>query len=69
LKVLIIVLKVLVIIALCADLLLWLAAHASGHKIPSKTDWSFGITSALLLMLLLILILISRKKYNTKAPN
>ena len=61
-RVLIVVLKGLVIIALCADLFLWLAAHASGHKIPSKTDWSFGITSILLLLVLLVLIFISRKK-------
>jgi|SoiMethySBSTD1v2_1073268.scaffolds.fasta_scaffold295280_3 hypothetical protein len=61
-KVLIVVLKGLVIIALCADLLLWLAVHGSGHKIPSKTDWSFGITSILLLIVLLVLFFIRRKK-------
>ena len=61
-RVLIVVLKVLVIIALCADLLVWLAAHGSGHKIPSKTDWSFGITGILLLIVLIILFSIGRKK-------
>ena len=61
-RVLIVVLKVLVIIALCADLLLWLAVHGSGHKIPSKTDWSFGITSILLLIVLLVLFFIRPKK-------
>jgi len=63
-KVLIVVLKVLVIIALCADLFFWLVAHASGHKIPSKTDWSFGITSILLLLVLLVLLFIGRRKQN-----
>jgi hypothetical protein len=61
-RVWIVVLKALVIIALCADLFFWLAAHASGHKIPSKTDWSFGITSILLLILLLALFFVNRKK-------
>jgi hypothetical protein len=55
-------LRVLVIIVLSAVLFFWLAAHASGHKIPSNTDWSFGITSVLLLLVLLVLFLISRKK-------
>ena len=59
---LIISLKVLVIIALCADLLFWFVAHASGHKIPSKTDWLFGRTSILLLLTCLILLFIRQKK-------
>ena len=61
-RVLIVGLKILVIIALCADLFFWLAAHASVHKIPSKTDWSFGVTSILLLLVLLVLFFIRRKK-------
>jgi hypothetical protein len=61
-RVLIVILRVLVIIALSAVLFFWLAAHASGHKIPSETDWSFGITSVLLLLVLLVLFFIRRKK-------
>jgi len=53
-RILSIVLKVVIITALCADLFLWLAAHASGHNIPSKTDWSFGLTSLLLIALLIL---------------
>jgi hypothetical protein len=65
-RALIVFLRVLLIIAIIAVLFFWLAAHASGHKIPSETDWSFGITSVLLLLVLLVLFFISRKKYNTK---
>ncbi|MCW3111172.1 MAG: hypothetical protein JWQ09_5678 [Segetibacter sp.] len=62
-RILSVVLKVVIIIALCADLFLWLAAHASGHNIPSKTDWSFGLSSLLLIVLLvLIRIFLDRKK-------
>jgi|GEM_PF-3916813 len=53
-RILSIVLKVVIVIALCADLFFWLAAHASGHNIPSKTDWSFGLTSLLLIALLIL---------------
>jgi len=58
-----IVLKVVIIIALCANLFFWLAAHASGHKIPSKTDWSFGLSSLLFVVLLIVIrIFLDHKK-------
>jgi len=64
-RILSIVLKVVIIIALFADLFLWLAAHASGHNIPSKTDWSFGLSCLFLIaMLVLIQIFFDRKKMN-----
>jgi len=40
--------KILVILLLCLSLFFWLAAHASGHKIPSKTNWYFGVSAVLL---------------------
>lgn len=52
-RILIGVLKFLVIVALCVVLFLWVAVHAGGHKVPAKTDWSFGLSSVLLLIVLL----------------
>ena len=54
-KTVIFIAKILVIFLLTLNLFFWLLAHASGHKIPSKTDWSFGISSTILLGLSFLL--------------
>jgi uncharacterized membrane protein YphA (DoxX/SURF4 family) len=53
--------KILVIILLILNVFFWLLAHGSGHKIPSKTDWSFGISSLILLGLAFLLNFTLRK--------
>lgn len=54
--------KMILIILLILDVFFWLLAHASGHKIPSKTDWSFGISSLILLILVYLINSIIKKK-------
>ncbi|MDZ7897987.1 MAG: hypothetical protein U5N85_08160 [Arcicella sp.] len=53
--------KVLVIVLLILNLFFWLLAHGSGHKIPPKTDWSFGISSLVLLGLAFLLNFVRKK--------
>jgi lipid-A-disaccharide synthase-like uncharacterized protein len=48
-------LKILLIVLFSLNLLLWLAAHASGHKIPPKTNWFFGLSSLVLILSVAIL--------------
>ena len=43
-----------------ADLLIWLAADGSGHKIPAKTNKDFLITFLVLLFLIGIIVWIKR---------
>jgi hypothetical protein len=53
-----IVIKVIIVITyvlLVLNLFFWVAAHGSGHKIPLKTNLSFGISSLVLLALALSL--------------
>jgi hypothetical protein len=42
-------------ILLAVNLLLWAAAHGSGHNIPYKTDLSFAVSSLILGLALSIL--------------
>lgn len=60
-KTFIVILKVIVIVILCADLFFWVAAHASGHKIPSKTDWSFALSALFFILVILLLSFWGRK--------
>ncbi len=53
--------KILAILLLILNVFFWLLAHGSGHKIPSKTDWSFGISSIILLGLAFLLNFIGKK--------
>lgn len=61
-KTFIIIAKGLITILLALNLFFWVAAHASGHKIPIKTDWSFGISSIILLAIFLLLNFLGKKK-------
>ncbi len=63
-KILIIGLNIVLIILFCADLFLWLTAFASGHAIPSKTYWSFLLSSLFLILAIVGLNFWSRKKSN-----
>jgi hypothetical protein len=56
--------KILVIFLLVLDLFFWLAAHASGHKIPLETNWYFGLSSALLAV---VAFLLHKKSYKMKS--
>ena len=47
----------MVSVLLVLDLFMWVAAHASGHKIPIKTDLSCGISALVLAGILFILFL------------
>ena len=60
-KILISVAKIITILLLILDLLFGLMAHASGHKIPSETDWTVGISSLILLGIFFLLNFISKK--------
>ncbi len=46
------ILKIILIVLLILDLLLWVSAYGSGHRIPPKTDLQFGITAFVLICLL-----------------
>jgi hypothetical protein len=48
--------KIAIVIALFLDLFFCLMAHGSGHKIPSKTDWSFGLSAFILIVFLMYLV-------------
>jgi len=65
-KALIIFFKILLIVALFLDMFLWLAAHASGHKIPITTDWWFGLSSLILILILLSIAWKITKSTKTK---
>ncbi len=60
-KTLIVILKVLVTVLLVLDLLFWMAAHASGHKIPIRTDVSCAVTALILVGVLLLLFFLGKK--------
>lgn len=42
--------SILLLLALFGTMFLWLAAHASGHHVPLKTNLYFGVVAILLLM-------------------
>jgi hypothetical protein len=58
--------KFLIIAALFLNLLFGLAAHASGHKIPTKTDLSFCFSAFILITLLIILFYLGKQKHHRK---
>jgi hypothetical protein len=49
-KILIIVLALLLV----TNLLFWLMAHASGHRIPPETDLAFLVAATILLLLIFL---------------
>ncbi|WP_337043069.1 hypothetical protein [Emticicia sp. 17c] len=51
-------------ILLALTLFAWLGIHGSGHKIPQKTDISFGTIALLLLITLVILSVLSHRYKN-----
>lgn len=53
-KTIVLISKIVLFSLLCIDLFLWAAAHASGHKLPSKTQWSFALSSFILTALLIL---------------
>jgi len=63
-KILVTGLNILLIIAFCTDLFIWLTAYASGHTIPSKTYWSFFLSSLFLILAIVLLNFWGRKKKN-----
>ncbi|MBB6239848.1 hypothetical protein HDC90_004510 [Pedobacter sp. AK013] len=60
-KVVFLIVKSIVILLLIIDLLFWMMAHASGHIIPSKTNWAFGLSSGGLILVLILLNIVSKK--------
>jgi hypothetical protein len=61
-KIIILTSKILFLALLALNLFFWVAAHAGGHNIPSNTNWSFGISSLVLLGLFLMLKFIENRK-------
>jgi hypothetical protein len=62
-------LSVIFSIFLFFDLLVWLLAQASGHNIPIKTDWSFGIMGCIFLGLLILSIYLAGKSAKRREEN
>lgn len=54
-KITIIIIQIVLVAALAVNMFIWLIAHASGHKIPSKTDLVFGLRSLFLIIALLLI--------------
>jgi hypothetical protein len=46
--------RIILILLLLADLLVWIAAQGSGHIIPAKTNYSLLIVAAILLVLTVV---------------
>ncbi len=63
-KTLIIILKAVVIILLGLDVLFWMAAHASGHKIPVNTDISCAATALILIGMFAVLFFLGLRFKN-----
>jgi LPXTG-motif cell wall-anchored protein len=61
-KILMIVLTAISSLALVTFLIIWLLANGSGHRIPAKTNWTFGLYSLGLLLLVLLFVFLVRKK-------
>ena len=60
------ILKVLVAVLLILNLLFWMMAHASGHKIPVETNVSCAVT-ALILFGALFFLYFFGLKFKSKA--
>jgi uncharacterized membrane protein len=60
-KILLRLIRVILIIALCLFSFIWLAFHASSHKIPFETDLFYGLIVGVLIVLNLIFIVIKKK--------
>jgi hypothetical protein len=61
-------LKIILSILIFLILVIWLISQGSGHNIPLKTNFKFGITSVVLLGLLLIIIYRDKRKKLIEFP-
>lgn len=60
LKTILNIIQIFLIALIVANSLMWLAAYASGHRIPDKTNYTFLIISFILLFLLVIIVWLKR---------
>ena len=63
-RILLLLLIIILALLLVANLFIWAIAPASGHRIPAKTNFAFGLSSVILLLLLAIVIFIKQRLKN-----
>ena len=62
------IIRVSMLVLLGLDLFVWLAAQATRHNIPTRTNLGFGITAAILFVLTVTLTYLSKKINRNQKP-
>ena len=67
-KTVIILVGIVATLALFYIIFMWLLAMASGHNIPSKTNWTFGLSSLFFIVIILLSLVLDKKMRKNRKP-